>query len=486
MSQTTERRFLYSTVASYGSQLGRMALRLATDLALARLIIPEHHGLFALAWSTVVLAGFVRDLGLQYELVRHERQPYGSVLLWEILSGTLVTAGLIAFAGYFGGLDPELPGVLRVLAFFVLIEAFAIVPRVFFERELRVTRLVVPELLRGAVLAAISIALAVSGAGVWSFVVGELIAMLCFVVILWIRAWTSIHLEFDWRAIPQLLRKSMLLFLIALVSNAMPFVGRYIVEIRDSTAMVGQYEKALLWAMRAQILFVPALIRALYPALVAYRTDHKRFVAAYRLGTVAILSIEVMAVYFLFFNTEIVILEILLGPNWVDAVALIKIVCFATLIDPFTRLGGELLKVRRQDRVWLIVAIINFTCLVGFGWLLSGRYGTEGMAWAHYLLLGNILMAWRVWQICGPEFPRLLKDLAFVYLLPLPLFLGLAAIFPAAGWPRFVACVALLAVIGLIYLRRFADPFKRFFGGPPPAPTSSSGSAPDIPESSSS
>ncbi len=470
MTETTERRFLYSTVASYGSQLGRMALRLITDLALARLIIPEQHGLFALAWSTVVLAGFFRDLGLQYELVRHERQPYGSVLLWEIFWGGAVTVTLVLGAGWFSGLDPELPGVLRVLSLFVLIEAFAIVPKVFFERELRVTRLVAPEIMRGAVMATVSIALAVSGAGVWSFVAGELAAMVCFVVVLWIRAWNSIHLEFEWRTIPHLLRRSFLLFLIAVVSNAMPFVGRYIVEIRDSTAMVGQYEKALLWAMRAQILFVPALIRALYPALVAYRDDPKRFVAAYRLGTVAILAIEVMAVYFLFFNTEVVILQILLGPNWLEAVALIKIVCFATLLDPFTRLGGELLKVRRQDRVWLVVAIVNILCLIGFGWILSGLYGTEGMAWAHYLLLGNLLMAWRIWQICGDEFPKLLRDLMFVYLLPLPFFLAAAAIFPAATWSRFVASLVILAIVGLTFLLRFAEPFKRFFGRVPASP----------------
>lgn len=463
MSQSTHRRFLHSTLASYGSQFSRTVLRLVTDLALARLILPESHGLFALAWSTVVLAGFVRDLGLQYELVRNRRQPYGTVFLWEILSGSIVTGALVAGAGYFAGLDPRLPEVLRVLAFFVLIEAFAIVPRVYFERELRVTRLVLPEIVRSFVMASVSIGLAVSGAGVWSFVVGELAATACFVLLLWARAWRSIELSFDWREIPGLIRRSSLLFLIALLSNAMPLVGRYIVEIRDSTAMVGQYEKAILWSLRAQILFVPALIRALYPTLVAYEHDHDRFVAVYRLGTVAVLAVEVMVAYFLFFNTEVVILDILLGPNWVEAVVLIKIACFLPLVDPFTRLGGEILKARRQDRVWLLIAVLNFVCMTGFAWLLSARLGPKGVAWAHYLLLGNLIMAWRVWKICGPEFVKILRDLAFVYLLPLPFFLAIAATLPAASWSRFGVSLVALGIVAVAFWWRFAGSFQEFF-----------------------
>ncbi len=460
---STERRFLHSTAAAYGSQFGRTLLRLASDLALARLVLPDEHGLFALAWSTVIIAGFVRDFGLPYELVRNEKEPYGSVLLWEVLAGTIVTVGLIAGAGAFAGLDPRLPEVLRVLAFFVLLEGLSVVPRVFFERNLRVTQLVVPEIARSFVMASVSIGLALAGFGVWSLIAGELVAMFCYAGFLWLRARAEIPLVFNWSLVPDLLRRSSLLFLIALLGNTMPFIGRYVVKFRESTEMVGQYEKALLWSLRAQILIVPALVRALYPALVAYVNDRPRLVSAYRLGTVAILAVEVLVAYFLYFNTEIVILEIVLGRNWLPAVGLVKILCFLPLVDPFSRLGGELLKVLRKDRIWLAVVIANFACLLGFGLLLSNGLGTRGMAWAHYLLLGNLLMAWRVWKICGPEFFRLTRDLLFIYLLPLPFFWALTVVFPAETWPRFFASLAVVALAGAIYLKRFAGPFRTFF-----------------------
>jgi PST family polysaccharide transporter len=466
---TTERRFLHSTVASYGSQLGRTVLRLATDLTLARLILPEQHGLFALAWSTVVLAGFVRDLGLPYELVRHRRQPYGSVLIWEVGAGLLVTTALIVAAPLFGGLDPNLPDVLRVLSVYVLIEGLAVVPRVFFERELAVTKLVAPEIGRGVVLAAVSITLASRGAGVWSFVIGELAASICFVAVLWWLAKGRMPMALDAAMVPQLLRGSIVLFVIALIGNSTPFVGRYMVEIVDSTFMVGQFEKAFLWAMRAQVLIVPALVRALYPALVAYSNDRHRFVSAYRLGTTGILAIEATGAYFIFFNADVLVLKILLGENWVEAAGLIRILCLLPLIDPFNRLGGEMLKARREDRIWLVIALVNLVSLVGFGWVLSHRFGVEGMAWAHYLMLGHFVMAYRVYKICGSEFGRILRELVAVYALPLPFFLAAAILFPPGSWSRFAASVVAAALVGGLLIRRFHRPLREFFSSREPA-----------------
>ncbi|HBL30628.1 MAG TPA: hypothetical protein DD490_27650, partial [Acidobacteria bacterium] len=83
------------------------------------------------------------------QLVRDERKPYGTVFLWTAGAGLALTLGLAAGAPLFAGLDPGLPAVLRVFALVVLLDGLAVVPKVFFERELEVGRLVLPEVLRG-------------------------------------------------------------------------------------------------------------------------------------------------------------------------------------------------------------------------------------------------------------------------------------------------------------------------------------------------
>jgi hypothetical protein len=93
--------------------------------------------------------------------------------------------------------------------------------------------------------------------------------------------------------------------------------------------------------------------------------------------------------------------------------------------------------------------------------------GPAGMAWAHYLMLGHLVMAWRVYRICGSDFWRLVGDLMITYLLPLPFFLAIAHFFPAASWSRFAASLVGGALVGAWMLSRFAKPFKAFFLGSP-------------------
>ncbi len=465
----TEGRFLASTVAAYGSQLGRIAIRLVADVALARLVLAEFHGLFDYALAAVLIAGVVRDFGLPYHLVRDEREPYGTVLVWVAGSGALLAAALALGSPLFGALDPQLPRVVAALAGYVLLDGLATVPRVFFERRLEVGRLVVPEILRGVAFAAVAIGLAAAGFGVWSFVAGELVGMALLAALLWGRAWGRMPLAVDVAQLPGLLHQSSFLFAIALCAFTLPYLERYIVGPFVTTVMVAQYGKARLWGLRMQTIVVPAVQRVLYPTLVEYRYDAPRFFSVYRIGTVTILAFEALAAWFLFFNADTVLVRVLLGPQWRPAVPLLKVLCFLPLIDPFSRLGGELLKVRREDRVWLAIVVLNFASLVGFGIALSRAYGTLGLAVANFLLLGNGLMTWRVWRICGRDFWRLAADLLFVYLAPLVPFAAVLALFPEEGWGRLAASVAAAAVAASLVVARFHRPFRRFFAGEAPA-----------------
>jgi O-antigen/teichoic acid export membrane protein len=96
-------------------------------------------------------------------------------------------------------------------------------------------------------------------------------------------------------------------------------------------------------------------------------------------------------------------------------VPILRILCLVPFLDVFSELGGEVLKVRHEDRVWLLIMVLNLTSLVGFGVVLTRRWGAEGMAWANFLLAGNLVMVWRMKRIFGAEFAHLLRDMALVY-----------------------------------------------------------------------
>jgi O-antigen/teichoic acid export membrane protein len=471
--RSSERRFLSSTLAAYGSQLGRVLIRAGSDLILARIILPEAFGVYELALAFAVIAGIVRDLGLPYELVRHPQRPYGAVLAWEVGAGTALAVALALGAPLTAGLDARLPAVLAVYAWWVLLDGLAVVPRVYFECELEVGRLVMPEIARGAAVAALSIGLAALGGGVWSLVAGQLGGAALFAALLWRRAFRRIPLRpgrGGARLLPGMIGRSSFLFLIALAALPVPQVSKLIVGsglgLAAGAFWTAQYAKAREWGFRLQELVMPAVARVLYPALIEYRNlgDRRRQLAAYRLGTVTLLGLQTLGAYFLAFNARLVLVRILIGPRWLQAVPLVQVLCFAPLADPLSPLGGELLKTEGRDRAWFAVVALNLASLAACGIVLVRRLGPIGMAWANYLLAGSLLMAWRIYRICGgAELGRLLRDLLYVYLVPLPLFLLVAWWLPGDSWARLLASAAAVTAAAGLYLARFRGPFRSFF-----------------------
>lgn len=467
-SETTERRFLSSTVASYGSLLVRLLVTFGARVVMARLVVPEGHGLYELALRIVIVASAVRDLGLPFHLMRDEKKPYGTVLAFSVVSGVVMTTVLILGAPLFapfgdaetvaGG--PDLPDVLQIFALWVFLDGLVVVPKTFFERELRIGRMVLPEIFRGLTVAVISIYLAWLGWGVWSFIWADLAAALLFLVLVWSRAYREITLEIDLRLVPELLRKSRWLFLIWIVLQIVTYLDLYVIGWFTDTEAVGFYSRAYMIAFLVSQVVAP---RALVPALVEYRHDPRRFLDAFRMGTVFLLAFQVTGGYFLFFNAEKVV-AILLGDQWGPAVVLLKVLCFVPFLDAFTDLGGEVLKVRHEDRVWLATALVNLVSLLTAGIWLTSRYGALGMAWANFFLLGNLLMAWRMSRIFTGGFGRVVRDLALVYLTPLPFFLAAAHLFDAGTWPRFFASGGAAALALGFLAWRFYRPFLEFFG----------------------
>lgn len=459
----TEQRILRSTFAAYGIQLARLLVSFGAKLILARLILPEGHGLYELALRIVTVAAALRDLGLPYHLVRDPRRPYGTVLVSTATLGALITVALVVAAPAFAVVTPELPAVLKVFAIWVLLDGLAVVPKAFFERELTIGRLLGPEVLRGVVIAVVSLALAWLGWGVWSFVAADLAGAALLAVFSWARAWGRIPLDLNLRLLPDLVRKSWWLFLIWLALQLVTYIDIYIVEAFRDTATVGLYSRAYMIAFLVATIVYP---RALFPTLVEYLGDRRRFLEVFRLSTVQLLGCQVVASYFLLFNAEKVIL-ILLGENWMAAAPILRVLAFVPFLDQFTILGGEMLKARHEDRPWFVIMVLNLVSLVGLGIWFTSRWGATGMAAANYLLAGNLLMAWRVRGVFGPRFAALVADMAKLYLIPLPFFALAAMAFPAGSWGRFIASLAAAALAAAALIALYWRPFRAFFRGEP-------------------
>ena len=171
------------------------------------------------------------------------------------------------------------------------------------------------------------------------------------------------------------------------------------------------------------------------------------------------------AALFLFLNADLA-LRILGGSQWEGAPTFLRILCFAPLADPFSRLGGELLKARHRDGLWIVSSLVTLATFFIGGVLLTRALGPVGMAWINLLPLGGIVMAWGIYKMEPAEFRGLLANVAFVYLVPVPFF---AAAWFLSGDQVIVRLFLSLSCVALslaIFIRRFGKDFKAFFKRP--------------------
>lgn len=467
MSADTTHRFLRSTGAAVFSQAWRVGVTLGVMLLCRRLVPAEEYGFWNWAVPVFLILGAVRDLGLVYHVIRVEPRPYGNLLALELGWGTILALSAVVGAPWLVSValaDPIAQAVpaVRWLGLFLFLEGLSSVPRVWFEGELEVGRTVVPELIRNFAMATVTVGLVLLGAGVWGLVAGQIAGSAVYAAALWRRAWGRIPLHYARGEMWPLVRDSLPLATIWLVAILSRHVDTIIIGKRFSATEIGNYGIAYKNAFRMSEIVIPALTRSLYPALVAFARDARRLFDTYAMTTVMMMAVEAPVAVFLFVNADVAV-WLLGGAQYTElAPPYLRVLAFAPLVDPFSRLGGEVIKARHQDRIWVASAVVTLISFVLFGVLLTGTMGPAGMAWAKLLPAGGLLMAWALYRVAPSGFRRLARDLAIAYAIPLPFFVGLLWLPSEAAWLRFFLSLASLGASLAVAWWRFGPRFLAY------------------------
>ena len=175
--------------ASYAA--GKVLVFVAT-LVLARLLVPSQFGLVAFALAVIAYLEYVTDLGLGAALVYRSDAEDPRVSSTAFWIGVLGAIALFAASWFVAPLLADVgPGekvvpLFRVLALQFLFSALGKTHEYRLRRSLQFRRLFWPELSGGLAKGAVSIALAVAGAGAWSLVIGQLVGTLSTSIALWV------------------------------------------------------------------------------------------------------------------------------------------------------------------------------------------------------------------------------------------------------------------------------------------------------------
>jgi O-antigen/teichoic acid export membrane protein len=189
--------FLNSIVARIGS--------VAFGIVMARLLVPEDFGVYAVALLVVNVLLGLNDLGLLLAVVRWPgelRVAAGTALTLatgsSLLLYGLVFVGAAPYAEFMGA--PEATPLLRVLALTIVIDGLTTVPHGLLVRSFAQDRLARCEFAALPVGVTVGLLLALNGAGPWSLVAAYVVGNVVSALLMWIWAPLRVLPGFDMAA----------------------------------------------------------------------------------------------------------------------------------------------------------------------------------------------------------------------------------------------------------------------------------------------
>ena len=178
-SESLLRRAGHAAAWTFFGNWAGLAGNLASVVVMARLLGPETFGVFGLALVVVAIPEVICSGALNDVLIQRRDLHRGHVngVTWLSLALAVVfTAGVVALAPQAAALfdAPAVTPVLRVFSVALILSALASIPAALLQRDLRFREITSVDVAGTAAAAAVGIAVALAGGGVWSFVWMEL------------------------------------------------------------------------------------------------------------------------------------------------------------------------------------------------------------------------------------------------------------------------------------------------------------------------
>lgn len=381
-------------------QFASQAVKLAVSITLARLLTPHDFGLVTMASAFTAVGWLLSTLGAGPAIVQRPALSEGLLrslatlglaigfALWMVLA-----LGSGAIAGFFG--EPAVRGVVITLALTFPLATAGTVPEGLLQRELRFGRLVAIELASVAVSSAGSVALALSGYGVWSLVVPNLVGTgLRSLLLLSSSPWRP-RLGFDTKEIAGVLgfSGSVLGF------NALQYftrnMDRVVIGRRLGTVDLGLYEYAYRLYMYPLEVITQVLIGVMFPTLASLQHDKAAMGRAFLRanGAIALVTFPMMLGLAVVAGPFV---RIVLGEKWIAVIPLVQILAPLGALQSLAATPGQIFLATGNAalRLWWAVA---YTSIIVASFVIGANWGVLGVASAYAIVMVPIfLVAFRL------------------------------------------------------------------------------------------
>lgn len=390
---TARRALVFSFAAQYGSILAQFI----TTIVVSRLMLPQEVGIYSIGAAMVSLGQVLRDFGTgQYIIQESELTDQRIRAAYTVTLGfgwalALLLLVLAPFAGRFYE-QPGVSEVLTLLAVNFALLPFSTVTAACLKREMHFKPMMIARLAAAVVGMLVTTIGAFQGLSYMSMVWGSIASTLVTISI--ISYYRPKHLPF-WpglREVPRVLRFGGQLSFITILNEVAAALPSLVFGKILGIHATGIYSRAL----GTTALFSKMVLGGIGPVLNAFYAKKNRDRESLHGPYVTTIS-NVTGLAWPFLGVTAVLAEeltlTLFGPNWLEIVPLVQLMCLSHVLYHLTSTANQLListgRVKRLMRFTLIMVPLRMLVIVSLSFvgLEAVLWGMVGLALVRPVLL---------------------------------------------------------------------------------------------------
>jgi O-antigen/teichoic acid export membrane protein len=421
-------------------------------MVVVRLVSPQEFGVFAVALTVAVVVSGFADWGVSAFLMRGDFDPdevAPTVTFISVASGAVLAVVIAlaapALASAFGA--PEAVGPIRVMSLCLLFGGMAAVPTALLGREFRQDRIFLSNLVGFVPANVVLMVLAFEGGGAMAFAWSRVVTV--------IFQGIAATLAVEKRYLPRLETR----YLRPVLTFGLPLAGANLVNyalVNADYALIGHqlgparlgvYMLAFNVASWSAAVLSAAINGVAMPAFSRVGHDEDRLTAALRRSARAV-SLVALPITALTLALAEPLVGALYGSQWDASVPVLQVLAvYGAVFVVISLLSNLLVGVGRTGRA-LVIQVLWILTLVPAMAVGAHLTGLTGVAWAHVVVVGVVVLPLYVWSV-GRLMGRVVRTMTAATLPPL---LASAAAALAAAVPAMLldGAVARLLVGGMV------------------------------------
>ncbi len=367
--------------------LGRTAI-------LARIFNPLQFGLFGIASLVLALIEILTDTGINVFLVQTEgnaKKYLNTAWIVSIIRGILI--GIVIFltsfltVGFFE--NKNALGLVMLISIVPVIRGFINPSVAFFQKELQFNKEFYYKSLVFLIDTVISVMFAIITKNIYSLVIGLIFSAVFEVVFSFIYASPRPRFKFNHKQLSLIVHKGKWITLAGIFNYAFSNLDTIIVGKMLGTYSLGLYQMAYKTSVNPLMELSDVISRVTFPVYVRIAKENQRVKKAF-LKSLTVIGFIAVPVGFIAFGFADLIINILLGEQWKDAIPIFRILIIFGIIRTISGYASALFLGFNKQKY---VTIVTFISLVGMGVFIYPLIVKLGITGAAYSALIGALFA---------------------------------------------------------------------------------------------